>query len=122
MQNLKRLTVDQVVDLMETHQVTLVSGTYGFAMFDTETEGCALSMLALREAGSLEKVREYFKPIIGPWQEKYQRLEAAWGFPANYLAGLERGFENLGASIYDVESREYDAGVKDGMAIRRLVS
>lgn len=124
--NLNRLTVEQAKLLLERHSAKLVHMDYGFDEFNPNG-GCAVGLLVLRHTGDKEKV----DPIISGAFEGpagfYCTLSKIIDIPADYIEGLEAGFEFSEVWQRDyigelaVVSAEGLQGYQDGIALNSLV-
>jgi hypothetical protein len=111
----KRFTVEDARNVMDAHAVALDHGDFGFNGHRPR-QGCALSMLALREAGSIEDAH---KLIYGKSTLPATDVAEATGIPFDYLRGLEWGFD-FPDSRYKCTTQDAIDGFADGQALRSL--
>lgn len=114
----KRLTVEEVTDLCERHGVKLKHGDYGFRP-SVPNAGCAVSMLLLRHLDDPAKTSEAMESLRCQTKGVVTYVAKECKIPANYVNGLEIGFEASSLS-YGREDEDFLAGHEDGLALRDL--
>jgi hypothetical protein len=112
-----RPTPEQMASLFQKHGIKPIRSRYIVeGRPDHPTCGCLVGALLVEATGSIVSARRYLR--YGSDRRPIQHL---LNLPYGYVSGLDHGFSREADELSETPDPEYDAGLRDGIAVRQIV-